>query len=1458
VARFPPWLREGDGRRHTLCSVKFWKFFLSLLGVVGGSIGTLLFQPTVFCEITVPVAAKLAGWKAQAVSARLSAFGTLEILELEAVNERKSRFALDSAKVEFDPIRLLTGRPEILRADFKFAMMDLELTAAPEQKKEVAPFSIPFSLREASLDLVEGRLRTETGAWILKSVHASAEGWDGRTPREIRVQLGRLDWNGPGQQELATTTKATAQKSKDPAGGDLWDLKLTTDVSTVVDLPPWNLVAPCQLVLEGKATQGGEGDWRMDGLHAVWQGVGGIRVAAKIGGTYAASGQWTAELDLEPTDLQLAGVFLQPRGIQNVYGSLAGRVNLQGGPKKPLGVEVEMNGQTVQLAAAGANWPSQPAALGISSRAEWAEAESLLKVESLTMNLGRAGQPADLQLSLDRPAVLQLTGKPKAEAAEPAMLQWAARGLELAAVVPILIDPAKLKVEGGKISGSGQARIEGEKVGLGGKVESRALTAAGSWVQGNLSMQSATADFQGFIEKGTKIHLESAQVKASWEGGTAEDLTLTAKAEWDWVKKEGFLAGDLSAGLAGLGKAWAGAKFWPAEGQAKAHVEFSGNFSQKGAGLVSLTLDGMRWPEEKAGSWGAKLTSELQAEQGTWTLPALELQANRAGEPLLDAKVLALWNPAQDMGRMRVELARAESAFVVPLLKNFTPDWQWTEASGSGSFDFSRKNRHDLLKADLQGAVTVETGTAQRPRPVDFASVQGNLQASWPSGTEGELAIEAVTLVAKHRDGTEAVRASLDAPLVLTKKGAKEWEPAGTKPSSGMVQFAGWPMGIVAPLILPKANETSIAGTLSGFLRVQSDPQKRSLAAQMDLSSPDLSVQLPELRLPENQVNLKADLTLKSDGDLAVQKVMLASRQGGVDWLELSAEKATQPGLAVVGKVDLSVAKQNVPAAAPYVSAGSLLLKANVGEPKGGLRKLGFSAEAQGLSFTLPEIGTLPGLRADAQGILSWGADGLAALDDLNLTAQSAGGELFIGKVDYRKNGAWAWESARLPKGWVATLAKPWLGQNRWVDGDLVLGPGFWELGEHGSSGEIDLLLLEARISEESQRMSLSFRCKGEWEHDNRTQGFTLKDAFLICSSFDSAEKKIIDLPAVQIPLCQTAPGLFDIKLEGGVVDLRGFLDQYESWKFPPTPSGAKSEPTRLEIDVKLDQAILPEARVGPVKISRFRYGPEGILLDPSSVEVQGGVIRGSVVPTGGAGRPLQVSLFIERFPLGAILGPLIQDARGPVGGLADLKFTGQAAGAKLEDLQRTLSGQGNLRLEQAHLENLPAIARALQGAGALLGSAFVAGSEINSLAGAFQIAGTRITTEDLRTSGSALATGMRGSLDWSSQAIDFLVNLALTREAIQSSGQLQGVMTQLVGTSSEFYTKIPGSATITGTLADPKVQMDIGKMLAEGGINLLLNAPSGVLQGAGGAAGGAAGAAGSILQGVGNLFKGF
>ena len=222
--------------------MKIWKFLFTILSIAFASMGTLLFQPTVFCEITIPVTAKLLGWKAQAVSARLSAFGTLEIQGLEAVDKQKSRIAMDSAKVEFDPIRLFMGRPEILRADFRFAMVDLELEP-PAQEEKAAPFSVPFSLREASVDLVEGRLRTETGAWILKSAHASAEGWDGRTPREIRLQLGKLDWNGPGKQELGTVTQASVQKTKNPAGGDVWNLKMKTDVSTVVDLPPWNLVS---------------------------------------------------------------------------------------------------------------------------------------------------------------------------------------------------------------------------------------------------------------------------------------------------------------------------------------------------------------------------------------------------------------------------------------------------------------------------------------------------------------------------------------------------------------------------------------------------------------------------------------------------------------------------------------------------------------------------------------------------------------------------------------------------------------------------------------------------------------------------------------------------------------------------------------------------------------------------------------------------------------------------------------------------------------------------------------------------------------------------------------------------------------------------------------------------------------------------------------------------------------
>jgi hypothetical protein len=220
----------------------------------------------------------------------------------------------------------------------------------------------------------------------------------------------------------------------------------------------------------------------------------------------------------------------------------------------------------------------------------------------------------------------------------------------------------------------------------------------------------------------------------------------------------------------------------------------------------------------------------------------------------------------------------------------------------------------------------------------------------------------------------------------------------------------------------------------------------------------------------------------------------------------------------------------------------------------------------------------------------------------------------------------------------------------------------------------------------------------------------------------------------------------------------------------------------------------------------------------------------------------------------------MIQDAKGPIGGWINLQLTAQAANPTVDELRRSLNGQGSFRLYQAHLERLPSLAKALHGAGALLGSSFIAGSEINDLGSNFSLQGERLNVPNLQISGTALSANLSGWLNWFTQALDFQLRFALTKEALQSSGQLQGAMTQLVGNSNDYYTKIPGDARITGTLNDPKVQMDIGKMLAEGGINLLLNAPSNILQGTGNAAGGAAGAvtqpAGAILQGVGGLFK--
>ena len=149
-------------------------------------------------------------------------------------------------------------------------------------------------------------------------------------------------------------------------------------------------------------------------------------------------------------------------------------------------------------------------------------------------------------------------------------------------------------------------------------------------------------------------------------------------------------------------------------------------------------------------------------------------------------------------------------------------------------------------------------------------------------------------------------------------------------------------------------------------------------------------------------------------------------------------------------------------------------------------------------------------------------------------------------------------------------------------------------------------------------------------------------------------------------------------------------------------------------------------------------------------------------------------------------------------------------------------------------------MAKALQSTGTLLGSTFIAASQINDIGADFTLEGENINLPSLQVTGTALSANLNGWLNWFAQTLDFKLRFALTKEAMQSSGQLQGSMTQLIGKSNDYYTKVPGEARISGTISDPKVEMDIGKMLMEGGINLLLNSPNGILQGANGATGGA------------------
>ena len=1428
-----------------------FKFIATLVLGFLGIVSTLLFEPNVFRGVTVPLLAKSLGWKARAESARLSPFGKLQIEGLEAVNPSKSRIDLDSASVLVDLESLLTGKPEIVQAELKFGLIDLEVK---ESSESMSVPNVPFSLREATLEIEEGRIRKGAGAWILAGVKGSAKGWDGRSPLEMQVGIEKLSWSGVGKEELSGTIGFQVQKKSVGVGADQWDGKLTVDCKSVVDLSPLELVVPCQLVLEGRAIGSLGTDWKIERFHGSWEGIGGAKISAMATGQWAKKGEWCVDLALDPVDLALVGVLFQSRGVKSVVGNLGGDIHLEGGGKQGLVGRAKLQGQGVQIASGlGLLWPARPADFLGNGSGAWVEKSHALKIESFQVELGQKGGTPDLQAKLDRPAEFILQGGVPTST-DTATLQWVFQGVELAAVAPLLLSPSKLKVQGGQLSAKGEAKIQGGTVQVAGRADSRAMRAGGSWLQGDVLVDSVAVQFRGVFEGANKVRLEEVLAQAAWPGGATEDFRAKVSAEWDWSKGAGWVIGDGEVGLAGLGSAWSGAKLWPDSGLAKLHLEFSGNLQEQGRGLASATLNNMHWAGETDSPWRAKASTEVTLQAGMWAMPEITVQVGRTGQVLLESQGAIEWSPSRGEGRANLEFSRVESSCLVPILGVVTPYWKWQGASGSGSLQFERKGSQDSIKGKLDGSITVETGTPDHSRLVDFSTIQGQGQATWPSGSAGQLSIQELSVQARHRNGSDALKVSLDQPLSLQKVGNDEWRPSGQGVATGSVVYTGWPIGLFTPLVFPEAKETSLIGTASGFVKVRSDPKKGLIQGEVEVEMPDFTIDLPRVQLRDHQVSLKAGVTLSEKGDITVPKVSLKIQKGVKSWLNFTVFKEARPAILADGTLDLAVFKDVVPGASEFISDGDLALKAEVGEPKDGARTIGYSAVITGFSGGPAARGGIQGAEVKSQGIVQW-KKGCQSIQDVELSAKSQQGNLSVTKLTWAREGAWAWEGGRIAEGWIAWLINPWLEPSRWVDGDAILGSGFWQPKEFGGSGEIDLTLVDARLVEDSKKPAISARLSGDFDFDKRIKSLSFQDGLLTFSDYPN--------DPVGIPTLRMGNHSVAAQIKGGVCDLRGILAQTDVIRNAKPATGANplsTEPWKVDLGVDLQNIIVDEATVGPVRVPRFRWGPEGILLESSTVEVKGGVVKASVIQTGGVNQPVDAKIVMNKFPLGAILGNVITDAKGPIGGWIDLQMSAQAAKPTLAEIRRTLSGRGTFRLYQAHLERLPSLAKALQSAGALLGSSFIAGSEINDLGSQFTLQGEVITVPDLKVTGSALMADLNGWLNWWAQTIDFKLRFALTKEAMQSSGQLQGVMTQLIGSSGDYYTKIPGEARISGPLADPQVNMDIGKMLAEGGINLLLNAPVGILQGAGGAAGGAAGAvtqpAGAILQGVGNLFK--
>jgi len=313
-----------------------------------------------------------------------------------------------------------------------------------------------------------------------------------------------------------------------------------------------------------------------------------------------------------------------------------------------------------------------------------------------------------------------------------------------------------------------------------------------------------------------------------------------------------------------------------------------------------------------------------------------------------------------------------------------------------------------------------------------------------------------------------------------------------------------------------------------------------------------------------------------------------------------------------------------------------------------------------------------------------------------------------------------------------------------------------------------------------------------------------------------------------------------DLKLQGHSLDLTSYHDQiFSSFKntVPTTPAptssvsmtpssaiagNSKSQTPQVTRDIALlatiDSLKIHDFVLTDLKVP-FRQNGNSIQLSDASMKIGGAIVTASITTEQDKYKPpFRFEAKTDGLALGPVVDVLKPELKGLVGGTLTAKTYGTCHGISRADLEQGLDGVIEIAIHQAHLEKVPSFQKSLRQLGEKLESSEITNSTVDDVDASAKIASGALHTDNLHLKGSAVEASLRGDV-FADQTLRMDASLKIKREVMSHSNLLAQFL-KTAGSEKGDWVKLPGKMDVTGTLSEPQLQFDVGKLLGDSLIN--------------------------------------